>query len=334
MPGRWSRPYRVVLIVLAIATIAAGRHAIRWSGLDHRPHGDLAARAWFDIGLFTLGLGQGILALVDPSEVGRLASLTSTAPVGLASRARVDRHDPPDGIGRVPGGAPNDAPGVGEPGPRRDVCSRAGFAGGGLVASSDLSPSVGGRFRTVSNAGWLHPHVRYNREGRRDIGHAENPGAARRFLVNGDSFAIGWGLEDTADRFSEQLAGCATARTWSRCSMGPTIWTISPRPSGLLFWKERDLSGEGRQVARVLFRWDPGGRCGCGAPLSDVIRLFREAGSPVLPIDRTFAGFSFDSLTINRKDRHPNQPALRLAAAATAGMLGPMIPPERPSCAR
>ena len=71
---------------------------------------------------------------------------------------------------------------------------------------------------------WKRKYVSLNRNGYRDLDHAVHPAiGVRRLLVVGDSFAFGWGIARTEDRFGEQLASRLSDRTkteWEPINIG------------------------------------------------------------------------------------------------------------------
>ena len=289
-----------------------------------------------------------------------------------------------------------------------------------------LRPAVTG-FPTFRNEEWLRRRVRYNREGYRDRDHALVPGSTRRVLVIGDSFAMGWGIDDTEDRFSEQLArelARHTGAPWEPVTVASgdrhTLEELEMLPTGLKYcpdlvvllyvFNDMDylapitvrrpmLEGQGvlgklnpvrlaftnsyllQELIFLTFRAirplrraevagfgiyedsslvathqedlrrfvDRAGAGGSGVAIvpfdvilvddpraaqryQSFVRRGLAAGLPMVPIDGVFAGHRFDSLTVNWRDRHPNELAHRLAAAGAAPGLLQYVPPERPAC--
>lgn len=82
-------------------------------------------------------------------------------------------------------------------------------------AKAVLNPSVQG-FPTYSSALWERRFVRRNHLDFRDEDHAlAKPDTVHRLLVIGDSYALGWGIRQTVDRFGERIASTLSLSTKS-----------------------------------------------------------------------------------------------------------------------
>jgi hypothetical protein len=79
-----------------------------------------------------------------------------------------------------------------------------------------IAPTVMG-FPTYSLTIWERRNIALNSLGYRDVEHAEpKPDGVRRLLVIGDSYAFGWGVARTSDRFGERLAALLDSATRTR----------------------------------------------------------------------------------------------------------------------
>lgn len=426
--GRFSRPYVVLLVILTLGLAGAIRNAVRRSLLEREVPQPFSGQVWFDLAVFTLGLGHLVQAIQEPTMAGRLANLNLFG----ANRflpAIVEWVSLIALVGAI-------AIAVGAPLVRRRLTNLVLLGAtlacigllleGALRVRTYLRPAVDG-FPTFRNEEWRRRYVRTNRDGYRDVDHSMQPGEARRFLVIGDSYAMGWGLDDTSDRFSEQLAGelhRVTGAEWEPITVADsdrdTVQEIEMLPVGLRYCPDLVLllyvfndmdylapitgrhpfhEGEGVLVRvnpvrlafansyflrEVIFlslrairplRVAEGASQGVyqdsalvsrhlgdlqrfvgvassgGRPVAillfdlgflhypeakernaDFARRATESGLPVISLDSAFVGQSFDSLTVNWRDRHPNARAHRLAAVAAAKAITPMIPPAPVGC--
>lgn len=269
-------------------------------------------------------------------------------------------------------------------------------------------------FPTYSGRQWFRRHVSLNADGFRDVAHERaKPAGIRRLLVIGDSYAFGWGLERTADRFGEQVAArltTATGTQWEplnasrgdshtlhhqgfarrmlvyRPDLVALIYVfndidylapvtsrvgVSESPAGairrlspmrLLFansyaFQECYVRLRALQIARaaagstlaspyadsalmarhlddvravvrlaessgaaaVIVPFDVAIASGgeAAARYERFVRAARTSSLPVVDLSPAFARRSFDGLTLNALDRHPNVLANRLAAEAS-----------------
>ncbi|HET6675356.1 MAG TPA: SGNH/GDSL hydrolase family protein [Nitrospiraceae bacterium] len=84
---------------------------------------------------------------------------------------------------------------------------------GGLRFWSIVAPEPQG-YPTYTTAMWARKFTSFNHAGFRDQEHARiKSGETQRLLIIGDSLAFGWGLNQTEDRFGEQLAERLNIRT-------------------------------------------------------------------------------------------------------------------------
>ena len=213
----WSAAYLGILAVTAAALALALRRTVRSlrtpsAATEPRP-AEIAA----DTGLCALGLAYLVAALADPAAAGRLLDLrllASTHPVSafaewiamtsfITAAAFIAAR-------KLSGRAADIALSAG-------TLVALAVLGEGLVRLKTFISPATQSFVGYSSEIWRNRHVRLDTTGFRDspVSSDRTPGA-RRLLVVGDSYAFGWGLPRTEDRFGERLASHLSARTGER----------------------------------------------------------------------------------------------------------------------
>jgi len=211
--GRWSLTYAIILAV------AAAGATLAWISARRRGPQPLQwreGRPWIDLAATTYGIGYLYGSWLDPTTAGRVLDL------------EVMGFDAPPSIALawLAGACVLVALAVGISRLPRKLVNVGVFVVAGLGAcwvvegvargAAIIHPEVQG-FPTARSRLWHRHHVRLNRMGFRDDDHAPAPApGVRRLLVIGDSYAAGVGIEETADRAAERLAGGLEAATGTR----------------------------------------------------------------------------------------------------------------------
>lgn len=95
-----------------------------------------------------------------------------------------------------------------------------GLAGEGFVRFRAVIAPFPQGFPTYTSEMWANYYVRRNKEGFRDTEHSsQRERDIKRILIVGDSFALGWGLNNIEDRLGEQLAAQLSAATHTKWEM-------------------------------------------------------------------------------------------------------------------
>ena len=219
--GRWSWTLAVLLGVLAVATVGLGT----WAAIRSRRAPAAGAGAlfpWAGSGVLLWGGAQLLSSRLDDGATARLLEgglCASVHPLpsllewvaSLLLLIAAARHFGPPlwALARGSRGG-------------RAVLVNAGLAVTALVAALvageglarlrvAIHPTVQG-FPSLSTLAWRMRHAPLNAAGQRDREHPlVAPEGRARLLVVGDSVAWGWGVENTDDRFGEQLARLLTA---------------------------------------------------------------------------------------------------------------------------
>lgn len=213
----WSAAYLGILAVIAsVLALTVARTARRFSRLSTTPPPGAAAIA-ADAGLCALGLAYLIAALADPANPGRLLDLRLFASPypdsALLEWVALGSFGVAAGIvaaRRLSGRAADIALSVGT------VIGLA-VLGEGIVRLRTFVAPATQSFVGYSSEVWRNRHVRLDTTGFRDAARPvdRQPGT-RRVLVVGDSYAFGWGVPHTEDRFGERLAQHLSAKTGER----------------------------------------------------------------------------------------------------------------------
>lgn len=214
--GLWSWPYLVIVMTAGVLFFGSVLHS--WTHTRRRKLNEEHATIGSvcrEIALLTWGSGYFLNGLDAPTNWGQIADLNafgSSNPLAallfwgallLAILGFADRV--------IPGGRAS----------RQGAIILAVWITtlilllieGGLRVSAIVAPRPQG-YPTYTTALWSRKFTVVNHEGFRDVDHARGSSEAhRRLLVVGDSLAVGWGLNRTADRFGEQLTRQLTQRT-------------------------------------------------------------------------------------------------------------------------
>ena len=214
----WSAAYLGILIVIGLVSALALGRTVRLLRRPSAAPDPGPAQVAADVGMCALGLGYLIASLADPANAGRVLDLrpfASTNPVSaFAEWLALASFVTAAGFfaaRRLSGRAADIALSVG-------TIIGLAVLGEGLVRLRTFIAPATQSFVGYSSEIWRNRHVRLDPTGFRDapVASDRKPGA-RRMLVVGDSYAFGWGLPRTEDRFGERLAdhlSASTGETW------------------------------------------------------------------------------------------------------------------------
>ena len=210
----WSAAYTAILAVVAgILFLALGRTVRRLRTRSTAPEPSPAAIAT-DMGMGALGLGYLVAALANPANAGRLLDLrlfASTHPASaLAEWLALACFVVAAGFvaaRKLSGRSADVALSIGT------IVGLVVLGEGVVRLKTFISPATQS-FVGYSSEIWRNRHVRLDTTGFRDapLAAGRKPGT-RRVLVVGDSYAFGWGVPRTEDRFGERLARHLSAKT-------------------------------------------------------------------------------------------------------------------------
>ena len=213
--GFWSYPFLIMIIAAAallLAAIVSSWRAQRRLPQPSTPH--RLRRNCLDLGVLCWGLGYWLSAVDAPDSGGRITDLNffgSVLPAAaffewgalVCLTSAIATFWTPRHEGKWANGVL--------------VIWTIVFlllAGEGVYRSVAMVAPASKGYPTYSSTLWERRYVQLNENGFRDVEHAITKDKhTHRLLIVGDSYAYGWGIAQSKDRFGEQLANRLKQRT-------------------------------------------------------------------------------------------------------------------------